>query len=1608
MKRSARSTGSYSWVLCVLALLAWPLPTVAQTIVPGGTISTDTTWTLSGSPYTVTGDLTIEGTDGGVTTLTIEPGVEVRVQSGYVIYVGGVSDPGALIADGNAGGPATITFTSDSGTPQAGDWDAIYFRTTADSSSLLRNVIVEYGGGSSTAGVYLYLNTGQAMTLEDVTIRHSARFGIYQRLGSTTLTNITISDTTAAGFYLVQGVAAISQLTISDSASYGVDVYNGSEFSLDGCSLGPNADHDVNIGSSVVGTVQNCTSIESVFYAGISQVTWTGNTFDNWGARTSRVGGGDLVGLIADNTINKVGGAIVEVAAGTSALDGSWTDAVGNPYVVLGDVAVAGTDGPDSVTTLHIQPGLELRFASTRRLWVGGTSTASPGALVADGNAAGPATITFTSDSASPAAGDWNGIQFRRGTVGDSVLRNVVVEYAGRGSYAGLYIQPDAAATITVEEATVRHNENHGVFQDRGTLVMNDAVIADSGSQGLRIPNVQATLGQLTITGSGSNGFYVSNTDFDLDGCSIGPSISHDVHIENAVTGTIQNCTSIESVYYNATNSQVTWTGNTFNNWGALTSRVGAGDLGGLIADNTVNKVGGATVEVAQGTVSSDATWNFDVGNPYIIAGNILVDGVEAGDGVATLVLVPGLELRFNPGVGVQVGGTSAANPGALIADGDGAGGPATITFTSNNLTPAAGDWRSLYFYKGADASSILRNVVVEYGGNWIGAVYLNRTDGTTMTLENVTILESGQHGLYQNGGDSVLSGITIQNTGNRGMHLGAVNATISQLTLQGATGYGIYISGADFSIDGCTVDSNSDHDLLISGSASGSVQNCDAIESVYYTWNNADVVWNANTFNSWGARTSRIRGDDVGSLASNNTFNAVPGATVEVYGETLSHDATWTAAPGPYVFTEATSLTVQGTDGPDGKTTLILEPGVTIKLPANRGVIVGGLSGDPGELIADGRLGGDAFDTVNFTSSNLAPATGDWAGIEVRITGRAEFHEAQVRYADVGVDVNRGILGAFDRVIVNRANVGLNLDQANLEGPLTRSTFKNCDVGVRSNQSNPVIRDSDIAGGSWGVENLSPATDCVDAQINFWNAVNGPSGDPPAQGCETDTPTGSGARITEAVLFDDWLEAPSDDGDAIPCNDGDGFYDPCTGGNTIDCDDNCCIVANPSQEDVDGDGTGDACDENPVLRVSNDPLDGADFDVVQDAVDAAFQSGTRIEIFPGLGPYYERVRIDRLPPQVFRIEGLDTGSGPVVLDGGVGAAINAVTKPLGVVPMRFHNLTLGGAEGLRASVGTEMSAMVFSTDATALVLDGGDHALAESEIGGASGVGADVATGASLNVRRTTMTGLTDAGLVVAGSANLENTLISEGADGIRLTDTGSVSLDYSTIANHTGAGLDNTSGGVIAVQRSIIHGNTLGDVLPDNAGTICPDVSWSDVGSPDCSASGDNLSVDPLFDLDYGLQAGSPCLDHGPDPATYTGAPPTDLDGGPRLVDHDGDGLASTDPGAFEMLNPALVPGEVQNVLWQSFSLLTWDSEPSATEYHVYRDSLPNLSYAGFGICNDGLDGDRTDTQLDDAEDPGPDQGFFYLVTADNGSEEGSLGFGTYAERSNFGACP
>ncbi len=180
VKRSGR-------LFCLLALLIVLQPAGVQAIIlappatyVGGNITTDTTWTLDGSPYIVTADIYVysQDPDAPAVTLTIEPGVEVRFDSGKGLYIGGpwaeVPFRGALSAEATAASP--IVFTSNTRFPAPGAWKGIYFTWAADTDHcVLSGCRVQYGGDVHDGCVVV--ENGHPL-LRGNTICYSRRAGI--------------------------------------------------------------------------------------------------------------------------------------------------------------------------------------------------------------------------------------------------------------------------------------------------------------------------------------------------------------------------------------------------------------------------------------------------------------------------------------------------------------------------------------------------------------------------------------------------------------------------------------------------------------------------------------------------------------------------------------------------------------------------------------------------------------------------------------------------------------------------------------------------------------------------------------------------------------------------------------------------------------------------------------------------------------------------------------------------------------------------------------------------------------------------------------------------------------------------------------------------------------------------------------------------------------------------------------------------------------------------------------------------------------------------------------------------------------------------------------
>ena len=189
--------------LTILFMLA---TTVAQTNITG-TISQDSTLTLANSPYIVTGTLKL---NNGY-TLTVEPNVEVRFNSGTRLYV-----YGNLVANS-----AVFTSYADvsGGTPAKGDWGNIqigdYYNT---GSAHFSNCQIKYGGGADYSNLYVYKGSA---TLDTTSISQSKYGGINTATNATVnLLGSDIANCADIGIYVQNGVTVNIENTTIQSCDW--------------------------------------------------------------------------------------------------------------------------------------------------------------------------------------------------------------------------------------------------------------------------------------------------------------------------------------------------------------------------------------------------------------------------------------------------------------------------------------------------------------------------------------------------------------------------------------------------------------------------------------------------------------------------------------------------------------------------------------------------------------------------------------------------------------------------------------------------------------------------------------------------------------------------------------------------------------------------------------------------------------------------------------------------------------------------------------------------------------------------------------------------------------------------------------------------------------------------------------------------------------------------------------------------------------------------------------------------------------------------------------------------------------------------------------------
>ncbi len=683
-----------AWLLALGAVLLWPalvLHADGGTIVPGGTISTNTTWTTAGSPYIVQGGLTI---NAGV-TLTVQPDVAMRFVSGA-----GLNVNGTLIADGTTSQP--ITFTSSMTTPQRGDWQGVTIN--AGGRARLSYCDIGYGGGNTANRQPMLWVYASDVVVQNCRIHESVSTAVLVEAGiAPRLANLSIVNNSGSAILerSVDTQAVYSNLVLSGNGANAIVILtsalardrllpnpgNGVPYLL---GPGPYYPGYVTVQSGGVLTVQPGVELQFVSGSGL-QVNGT---------------------LIAEGTATQ---PITFTSSMTTPQRGDWQGLVINAgakaRLAYCDLGYAGPDVPGHPPALWLYASdvvvQNCRIHDNGNIGVlvesGSSPTLANVALVNNGSAA---VYERTIDTQATyvnllmSGNGTNAVVIQASDLArNRTLPNPSVPYVlGPGPYGLGYVTIDVGGTLTITPGTILQ------FVSGVRLYVNGALIAEG------TPTQPITFTSVMTTPSRGDWADIEINDgarARLAYCDIGyggqASIGQELLISSSDV-VVRNCTLHDSAVhgmqmYAFTNITPTVENVTIadNNAWAIAHR--EGEISPIyrnvvLANNGYN---GLVICCNTGTaISGNATWTL-VGYPTVVGGNATI---KAG---VTLTINPGVNVQFVSGRSLIV----AAN-GTLNAIGT----PAQpITFTAYLTAPRPGDWFGIE----VNGAAHLENCVVQY-----------------------------------------------------------------------------------------------------------------------------------------------------------------------------------------------------------------------------------------------------------------------------------------------------------------------------------------------------------------------------------------------------------------------------------------------------------------------------------------------------------------------------------------------------------------------------------------------------------------------------------------------------------------------------------------------------------------------------------------------------------------------------------------------------------------------------------------------------------------------------------------------------------------------------
>ncbi len=587
----------------------------------------------------------------------------------------------------------------------------------------------------------------------------------------------------------------------------------------------------------------------------------------------------------------------------------------------------------------------------------------------------------------------------------------------------GYGIFADLSLNYTIDSCTISNNTTGGLLigVNATTVIINSSI--DSNGIGIFISNSAVP----TII---KNNIRRNNIGIQFAGVGgTQPTITQDTIVNNISWGFLNTSTSTTVL------ARRNYWGSDTGPFNSSSNPTGIGDKVSNLVDFqpwTILAPTKSYTILNSGTISKDSTWSNGV---FWLKGTIVVSSGFK------LTIKPGVIVKLASGVRLTVNGSINAigTPDSLIiftSDKDDSYGGDTNGDSTATLA-ARGNWDNVWLYYNQNNSSVISNCIIKWGGSggWgnilcegasptINNIFSTQSSNygltfyssSNSTLSNSTLSANGSNGVYLYNSNPNIYGSTIANNGSYGIYaIGNSRFTVRKSKLTGNT-YGIYADGGTssatlVSMDSSIVSFNSSAGLYLwygTGTQTFSYNRIEGNGSGYGLWCfnvNSIVTIDSNIIlnnGSEGIVTSKalitnnlIQGNSypitlIGRVHSTYNGNTIVGnrynnalairlnRSEESLLDTLSTVFPAGINSKTYVLIDNNSGV-----GVSSGTTLVIQPGVTIKMAAGMYFRV------DGTLIANGTLVNPIVFTsyrdasyggkTNLLTDTTSPAPNDW-----------------------------------------------------------------------------------------------------------------------------------------------------------------------------------------------------------------------------------------------------------------------------------------------------------------------------------------------------------------------------------------------------------------------------------------------------------------------------------------------------------------------------------------------------------------------------------------------------------------------------------------------------